>query len=229
MSNEPIILVIDDEIQIRKLLQLTLEPIGYTIKFAVNGTEGVVMAGNERPDLVILDLGLPDIEGLAVLKKIREWTTVPVLILSVRNSEHDIISCLDAGADDYLVKPFRTGELLARVRMALRHRPRSIEKEVFTVHNLSVDMSLRTVKKGTEQIKLTTTEYSLLTLFVRNAGRVLTHKYILEQVWGPAFAEEAQYTRVYVGQLRKKIEDNPAQPKILLTESGIGYRMHVDE
>jgi two-component system KDP operon response regulator KdpE len=229
MSTQPIILIIDDEIQIRRLLQSTLEPKGYNLKFAATGNEGIIMAGSERPELLILDLGLPDIEGLTVLKRIREWATFPILILSVRNTEGDIISCLDAGADDYLVKPFRTGELLARVRTALRHRPRNQEKELFTTHNLTVDLSTRVVKNGDEVVKLTATEYSLLALFVRNSGRVLTHKYILEQVWGPTFAEEAQYTRVYVGQLRKKIEDNPANPKVIITESGIGYRLNVEE
>lgn len=225
MSTISTILVIDDELQIRRLLQLTLEPTGCSLKFAQTGAEGITMAGTERPELIILDLGLPDMDGLSVLKKIREWSSVPIIVLSVRNTESDIIACLDARADDYLVKPFRTGELLARVRTALRHRPRSIEKEVFTAGDLSVDLSLRVVKKGDKPVKLTTIEYSLLTLFVRNAGKVLTHKYILEQVWGPTFSEEAQYTRVYVGQLRKKIEDDPAHPKILMTESGIGYRL----
>jgi two-component system KDP operon response regulator KdpE len=229
MSTEPTILVIDDEIQIRRLLQLTLEPSGYRLKFAKTGNEGIVMAGTERPELIILDLGLPDMDGLAVLKRIREWSTLPVIVLSVRNTESDIISCLTAGADDYLIKPFRTGELLARVRTALRHRPTVQEKEVFTSHNLIVDLSLRIVKKGEEIVKLTSIEFSLLALFIRNAGRVLTHRFILEQVWGPSFAEEAQYTRVYVGQLRKKIETDPTNPKIFLTESGIGYRMNVEE
>jgi two-component system, OmpR family, KDP operon response regulator KdpE len=229
MTVMPKILAIDDEIQIRRLLQLTLEPNGYQLRFAETGNDGIIMAGSERPDLIILDLGLPDIDGLTVLKRIREWATLPILILSVRNSEGDIIACLDAGADDYLVKPFRTGELLARVRTALRHRPRNQEKELFTTHNLSVDLAMRIVKKGNEVVKLTVTEYSLLALFVRNSGRVLTHNFILEQVWGPTFSEEAQYTRVYVGQLRKKIEDDPANPKILLTESGIGYRLNVEE
>jgi two-component system KDP operon response regulator KdpE len=229
MNTTPIILVIDDEIQIRRLLQLTLEPKGYHLKFATTGKDGIIMAGSERPDLVILDLGLPDIDGLSVLKQIREWATFPVIILSIRSGESDIIGCLDAGADDYLIKPFRTGELLARVRTALRHRPTIQEKEIFTTHDLTIDLSSRTVKKGKEIIKLTAIEYSLLALFVRNAGRVLTHKYILEQVWGPTFAEEAQYTRVYIGQLRKKIEDDPAKPKIFLTESGIGYRLNVEE
>ena len=168
-------------------------------------------------------------DGLVVLKRIREWSALPVIILSVRNTETDIIACLTAGADDYLIKPFRTGELLARVRTALRHRPTVQEKDVFSLHNLTVDLSARTVNKGEDIVKLTAIEYSLLTLFIRNAGRVLTHRFILEQVWGPTFAEEAQYTRVYVGQLRKKIETDPTNPKIFLTESGIGYRMNVEE
>jgi len=228
MSSLPTILIIDDEIQIRRLLQLTLEPNGYHLKFATKGNEGIVMAGSERPDLIILDLGLPDMDGLSVLKKVREWATFPVIILSVRNAESDIIECLNAGADDYLIKPFGTGELIARVRTALRHRPSVLEKEVFTTQNLTIDLSSRTVKKDEETIKLTATEYSLLALFVRNAGRVLTHRFILEQVWGPTFSEEAQYSRVYVGQLRKKIEDDPSHPRIIITESGVGYRLSVE-
>jgi len=229
MTPPPVILVVDDEPQIRKLLELTLEPNGYRAKFASNGNDGIVMAASEHPDLIILDLGLPDLDGLSVLRRIREWATIPVIILSVRNSENDIISCLNAGADDYLIKPFRTGELLARIRTALRHRPTVQEKETFTAGDISVDLSSRTVRKGGEPVKLTATEYSLLSLFIRNAGRVLTHRFILEQVWGPNFADEAQYTRVYVGQLRKKLEDDPANPRFLLTESGIGYRLSVDE
>ena len=227
MSTLPNILIIDDEVQIRRLLQLTLEP-NYHLKFAATGKEGIIKAGSERLDLIILDLGLPDLDGLAVLKEIRGWTTLPVIILTVRNSEDDIISCLNAGADDYLVKPFRTGELLARVKMALRHQPTVLDKEVFSVHNLTIDLSTRTVKKGEEILKLTVTEYSLLSLFARNAGRVLTHRFILEQVWGPTFSEESQYTRVYVGQLRKKIEDDPGHPKIIVTESGVGYRLSLE-
>jgi two-component system KDP operon response regulator KdpE len=213
----------------RRLLQLTLEPNGFAVRLAATGDEGVVMAASERPELIILDLGLPDMDGSGVLKKIREWSTVPVLILSVRNAESDIVGCLDAGADDYLVKPFRTGELLARVRAALRHRRTTEEKEVFVSRRLSVDLSSRIVRKGDEILKLTATEYALLALFVKNAGRVLTHRFILEQVWGPTHAEETQYTRVYVGQLRKKIEDDPSDPKYLLTESGIGYRLTAEE
>ncbi len=225
-STKPVILVIDDEIQIRRLLELTLESNGYVVRAAIKANEGLSKVASERPELVILDLGLPDMDGLEVLKKIREWSSVPVLILSVRSSEKDIIESLDAGADDYLVKPFRTGELLARVRTAVRHRQSPEEKEIFRSNDLEVDLSARVVRKGSNIVKLTATEFSLLSLFVKNAGRVLTHKYILEQVWGPSLSEETQYTRVYVGQLRKKIEDDPSNPMIILTESGIGYRLN---
>jgi len=229
VNNKPVILAIDDEIQIRRLLEMTLDAAGYTLRFATTGNDGIRMAASERPDLIVLDLGLPDIDGMDVLKKIREWATIPILVLSVRSSEADIVGCLDAGADDYLVKPFRTNELLARVRAALRHRSVLPEKELFTISNLTVDLSARLVKKKHEQIKLTATEYALLALFVKNAGRVLTHRFILEQVWGPTHTEEAEYTRIYVAQLRKKIEDNPSNPKIIITESGIGYRMVGEE
>ncbi len=228
MSNAAVVLVIDDEVQIRRLLQLTLESNGYSVRTAGAGNDGIVKAASERPDLVVLDLGLPDMEGVDVLKKIREWSEVPVLVLSVRSAESDIVACLDAGADDYLTKPFRTGELLARVRNALRHKPTVQETPVFVLRDLQVDLAARTVRKGKQIVRLTATEYALLALLVRNAGRVLTHNYILEQVWGPTFAEETQYTRVFVGQLRKKIEDDPANPKFILTESGIGYRFNTD-
>ncbi len=221
-------LVIDDEAQIRRLLELTLESNGFMVRAVSTGREGIAKVASERPELVILDLGLPDLDGVEVLNQVRGWSEVPILILSVRNTESDTVACLDAGADDYLTKPFRTGELLARVRNAIRHRPSLQEEPVFVARDLQVDLSARTVRKGNETVKLTATEYALLALFVRNAGRVLTHNYILEQVWGPAFAEESQYTRVYVGQLRKKIEDDPSNPKIILTESGIGYRFYVE-
>jgi two-component system KDP operon response regulator KdpE len=223
--NKPVVLVIDDEVQIRRLLQLTLETDGYKVLKAESGEEGIRRAAMDRPDAVVLDLGLPDMDGVEVLKRLREWATIPVIILSVRNSETEIISCLDAGADDYLVKPYRSGELLARVRTAIRHRPTTRQEKVFKTGNLEIDLAARSVKKSGEPVKLTATEYNLLSLFVRNAGRVLTHRYILEQVWGPTFVEETEYTRVYVGQLRKKIEENPATPKLLITESGIGYRL----
>jgi two-component system KDP operon response regulator KdpE len=221
----PRVLVVDDEIQIRRLLELTLASNGYTVYTATSGGEGVRRAAMDRPDAIILDLGLPDMDGTEVLKRIREWTTIPVVVLSVRSSESGIIATLDAGADDYLVKPFRTGELLARLRTALRHRPALHQEQVLKFGSLSVDLTARVVKRARETLKLTATEYQLLALFARNAGKVLTHRYILEQVWGPASVEETEYTRVYVAQLRKKIEENPAIPRLLMTESGIGYRM----
>jgi len=164
-----------------------------------------------------------------LLQQLRQWSTIPVVILSARTSEADIIACLDAGADDYLVKPFHTGELLARVRTALRHRPSVLPTTVFERGSLSVDLESRIVKKAGTPVKLTVTEFSLLALLVRNAGKVLTHRYILEQIWGPSFAEESQYTRVYVGQLRKKLEEDPSNPQLIITESGIGYRLMVEE
>lgn len=228
-TNQPPVLIIDDEAQMRRLLQINLEAAGYKVHVASSGKEGVQQAAMARPEIVILDLGLPDEDGIEVLKKIREWSTIPVLVLSVRASEQDIVSALDAGADDYLTKPFRTGELLARVRTALRHRQFTEQGGVFVTGILSVDLVARVVKRKGEIVKLTPTEYSLLSLFVRNAGKVLTHQYILQQVWGPTFQEESQYSRVYVGQLRKKLEEDPSNPQLLLTESGIGYRLAADD
>ena len=217
----PPVLVIEDEPQIRRLIQLTLESSGFRVHQAPNGQEGLARSSTDRP---VLDLGLPDMDGIEVLKQIRSRSTVPVLILSVRNAEQDVISCLNAGADDYLIKPFRQGELVARVKAAIRHRQRPEEKGAIVAGPVTIDLDARVVKRGGEIVKLTGTEFALLALFVRNAGRVLTHRYILEQVWGPSYAEESQYTRVYVGQLRKKLEDDPSNPSLIVTESGIGYR-----
>jgi two-component system KDP operon response regulator KdpE len=225
----PAILVIDDEVQLRRLLQITLEAAGFKVHLASTGEEGLREAAMARPDLAVLDLGLPDQDGLQVLRKMREWTSLPVIVLSVRSGEQEIIAALDGGADDYITKPFRSGELLARIRTALRRHQATEEGAVFQAGSLIVDLANRSVRKKGEVVKLTPTEYSLLSLFVRNAGKVLTHGYILQQIWGPTFQEESQYTRVYVAQLRKKLEDDPSKPTLLLTESGIGYRLNVKE
>lgn len=229
MTPKPTALIIDDEIQIQRLVRVTLESNGFNVDIADTARAGLAQAAVNHPDVVILDLGLPDADGVTVLRDIRGWSNVPVVILSARSEEHDIIGCLDAGADDYLVKPFRPGELLARLRNALRHRPETTQPALVTVGAVSIDLASMTVKKNGVLVKLTDKEYALLALFVRNSGKLLTHRYILEQVWGSAFAEETQYTRVYVSQLRKKIEDDPANPTLLVTESGIGYRFIVDD
>lgn len=225
MSIPKNILVIDDEIQIRRLLKIGLEDSGYSVFDAEGGKRGIQELINHKPSIVLLDLGLPDEDGLIVLKKIREFSDVPVIILSVRNSEKDIISALDSGANDYITKPFNIGELLARIRASLRYYQPEQTNPVFTNGNISVDFSTRTVKNKAELVKLTTTEFSLLTLFIRNAGKVLTHQYILKEVWGKPFSDETQYLRVYIAQLRKKFEDDSTKPKIFVTESGVGYRM----
>lgn len=228
MSSLPPILVVDDEVQVRRLLRIILEGAGFKVHVAESGKDGLREAVMSRPELIILDLGLPDEDGIGVLRKLREWATIPIIILSVRSGEQDIVGALDAGADDYLTKPFKSGELLARVRTALRHRQQTDQGMIFEAGGVSVDLASRTVKKDGEVVKLTPTEYSLLSLFVRNAGKVLTHAYILKEVWGPTFQDESQYTRVYVGQLRKKLEADPANPKMFVTESGIGYRFSAE-
>jgi two-component system, OmpR family, KDP operon response regulator KdpE len=218
------VLIIDDEVQIRKLLDISLGSNGYAVKQASTAREGMTLAANHPPDLIILDLGLPDADGQEVLQKLREWFTNPILILSVQNSEAEIIQALDNGANDYLTKPFRTGELLARMRSALRSSVVEESQPLIICDDLEIDLAQRTVKKAGELIKLTATEYNLLSLFVRNEGKVLTHQYLLRDVWGPGYINQSQYLRVYVAQLRKKIETDPNRPELLLTESGIGYR-----
>ena len=229
MSSSISILIVDDEAQMRRLLRTSLENEGFKITLAENGSDAIRLTESTRFDLIILDLGLPDIDGILVLKKLRTWVKHPIIILSARTDEQDIIAALDAGANDYLTKPFRRGELTARVRSALRIFNSALQKEVkFSFGSIVVDLDGHTVSKKNEQIKLTPTEFSLLALFIRNAGKVLTHNYILQQVWGPKFEEESQYTRVYVGQLRKKLEDDPNAPKYFVTESGIGYRLSIE-
>jgi two-component system, OmpR family, KDP operon response regulator KdpE len=219
------ILIIDDEHAIRRLLEITLKPGGYSILEAPSGKDGLTLAASYHPQLIILDLGLPDEDGQLVLKNLREWYTGPIIILSVRSSEEDIIQALDSGANDYLTKPFRTGELLARVRSSLRFSGESnTVRSMLAFNDIEIDIVNHTVRKRGELVKLTTTEFSLLSLMAKNAGKVLTHTYILKEIWGYSYVEQTQYLRVFVAQLRKKIEDNPSQPVYINTESGIGYR-----
>ncbi len=218
------ILIIDDEAAIRKLLNITLQSNGYKVMQAATAKEGEVFAAMHQPDLILLDLGLPDDDGQNLLKILREWFQKPIIILSARHAETEIIKALDSGANDYLVKPFRTGELLARIRSAFRLTQTPNSEPVLTIKNLTIDFTTRTVKKNNEPIKLTTTEYALLMLLVKNEGKVLTHAFILKEIWGPGYIEHSEYPRVFIGQLRKKIEINPNQPTLILTESGVGYR-----
>jgi two-component system, OmpR family, KDP operon response regulator KdpE len=220
------ILVIDDEVQIRRLLEITLSSNGFKISEAGTGKEGLIAVATYNPALVILDLGLPDMNGIEILKKIREWNQKPIIILSVKNSEEDIINALDHGANDFLTKPFRTGELLARIRAALRLRAGSEIDPNLTFGNLTIDLVNHVARKNEDILKLTSTEFSLLSLLAKNSGRVLTHQTILKEIWGFGYIGQTQILRVFVAQLRKKIEDDPAKPKLLITESGIGYRFH---
>ena len=224
MNENETILVIDDELQIRRLLEITLSANGYKVIHSANGKTGLIDAATYHPSLIILDLGLPDIDGHEILKKLREWFFKPVIILSVRNSEEDIIRALDNGANDYLTKPFRSGELLARIRAAIRSSEDKTDAPVLEFGSLSLDMVNHIARKNKEILKLTSTEFSLLALFAKNHGRVLTHQYILKEVWGYGYLEQTQYLRVFIAQLRKKIENNPSKPTLLVTESGIGYR-----
>lgn len=218
------ILVIDDEPQIRKLLEINLESNGYKVLQAENGKEGIIVAANHPPELILLDLGLPDKSGHEILKELRTWYNKAIIILSVRDGEADIVSALDNGATDYLTKPFRTGELLARIRASIRRNLNTENRSIIECGDLTIDLTTRTVKKKEEILKLTSTEYNLISLFARNEGRVLTHQFILKEIWGVGFQTETQYLRVFVGTLRKKIEDNPNQPQHIITESRVGYR-----
>ena len=218
------ILVIDDELQIRKLLEITLQSNGYRVSLAETSRNGLISAANHQPDLIILDLGLPDENGQTTLKKLREWCFKPVIILSVQNNEQNIVGALDNGANDYLVKPFRTGELLARIRSALRNAGREANNPVIQFKLLEMDLPARTVKKNNELLKLTATQYELLVLFAKNEGKVLTHQYILREIWGAEYLDQLQYLRVFIAQLRKKIEQDANRPEFIITESGVGYR-----
>jgi two-component system, OmpR family, KDP operon response regulator KdpE len=222
--NKATVLVIDDEAQIRKLLSITLQSHDFNVVEASTAKEGLAIVVSHPPDLILLDLGLPDRSGHEVLTHLREWYINPVIILSVQSSEEDIVKALDHGANDYLVKPFRTGELMARIRSAIRkaNPEESISRIDFL--DFEIDFASRTVKKNNMMIKLTATEYSLLALMVKNEGKVLTHQYLLNQVWGPSYKNESQYLRVFIAQLRKKIESDPNRPSHIVTESGVGYR-----
>ncbi len=225
MTEGPQILIVDDELQIRRFLRVSLEANGYDVHETDSGHDAIVKTAQLRPDLIILDMGLPDMDGLEVLKRLREWTKTPVIILSVRDGDRDKIAALDAGADDYLTKPFSTEELLARMRVAQRHAQPQEQEAIFSVGNLQVDFARRLVTRSGEPIKLTPTEYALLRLLIQHAGRVLTHRQILKEVWGPEYVDELHYLRVYFAQLRQKLEDDPTLPKLILTEPGVGYRL----
>jgi two-component system KDP operon response regulator KdpE len=221
---KPVALIVDDEPQIRRLLRVVLEGENYQVQEAENGQQGLAEIANRRPAIILLDLGLPDMEGLEVLKRLREWSEAPVLVLSVRDDEQSKVAALDSGAEDYVTKPFSTAELLARLRAAQRKTRPEEEVSIFKSGNLIVDLTARVVKRAGHEIKLTATEYALLRLFVRHPGRVLTHRYILREIWGPKSEEHRQYLRVYVTHLRQKIEPDPTKPSLIRTEPGIGYR-----
>jgi two-component system KDP operon response regulator KdpE len=231
MSNAPHILVIDDEPQILRAIRTILTEKQFRVTTASRGEEGLALAAANEPDLVILDLGLPDMDGVEVCQRLREWTQTPIIILSVRDSERDKVAALDMGADDYLTKPFGIEELLARVRVALRHssRMQGTQSKVVNAGMITIDLAFHIVKRGDEEIKLTGREYKLLAYLASNHGRVLTHQSILTHVWGPEDADHTEYLRVYMRQLRKKLEVDPERPQYILTEPGIGYRFIADE
>ena len=226
---KPVALIVDDEVQIRRLLRVVLEAEDYQVHEAETGQQGLAEIASRRPGIILLDLGLPDMEGLEVLKRLREWSETPVLVLSVRDDEQGKVAALDAGAEDYVTKPFSTPELLARLRTAQRKTRPEEEVSVFKSGDLIVDLTARVVTRGGHEIKLTATEYALLRLFVRHPGRVLTHRYILREIWGPKSEEHRQYLRVYVTHLRQKIEAAPTKPRLIKTEPGIGYRFEAGE
>jgi two-component system KDP operon response regulator KdpE len=231
MTTSPHILVIDDEPQILRALRTILTEKKFKVTTANRGEEGLALAAASMPDIVILDLGLPDMDGIEVCARLREWTQCPIIVLSVRDNERDKVAALDKGADDYLTKPFGIEELLARVRVALRHSTRinSNQTSIVEAGPLKIDLAWHVVTRDGEDVKLTATEFNLLAYLVSNRGRVLTHQSILKHVWGPADANHTEYLRVYMRQLRKKLEEDPDQPKHLLTEPGVGYRFLADE
>jgi two-component system KDP operon response regulator KdpE len=229
-ATDPLILVVDDEPQVRRFLRASLPTQGYRLVEAETGADALREASTRVPDAVLLDLGLPDLDGVEVTRRIREWSAVPIVVLSARGQESDKIEALDAGADDYLTKPFGIGELLARLRVALRHANRTAgsEEPVFEHGDLRVDLATQRVFSRGQEVRLTRTEYRLLALLVKHAGKVMTHRQLLKDVWGPGSVNESHYLRVYMGQLRHKLEEDPARPRHLVTEIGVGYRLKVD-
>lgn len=219
------VLIIDDEPQIRKLLKVALGAHGYDIDEAATGVDGISRAATFKPDILIIDLGLPDIDGKDVVKSVREWSQTPIIVLTARDQEQEKIEALDVGADDYVTKPFSVGELMARMRVSLRRAASSEHEPVITCGDLVVDLIQRRVTVAEREVKLTPTEYELIKILAQHRGRVLTHKQLLKAVWGTAYNEDTHYIRVYIGQLRRKIEDNPTQPRHIITESGVGYRL----
>jgi two-component system KDP operon response regulator KdpE len=229
-SNSPVIVVIEDDPAIRLFLRTGLGVHGFKVFEADKGKQGIIEAGIRKPDLIILDLGLPDMDGVEVIKTIRAWSVMPIIILSARSGEQHKIDALDAGADDYLTKPFGLGELLARIRVALRHSvnsPEQGENGVFTNDALKVGLLKRQVFVGDREIHLTPIQYRLFSVLIKNAGKVLTHQHLLKEVWGPSYRDHSHYLRIYMSQLRQKLETEPTQPKYFLTESGVGYRLKV--
>ncbi len=219
------ILIVDDERPIRRFLRASLTAHGYHIFEAGSGQEALAAAVANRPDIIILDLGLPDLDGIEVVRRLREWSQTPIIILSVREQEADKVAALDAGADDYLTKPFGVGELMARLRVALRHAAQPAAEPVFDLGRLKLDVARRLVTLAGQEVQLTPTEYELLKLLATHAGRVLTHRHILQQVWGRGYEQETHLLRVNISNLRRKIEPDPARPTYILTEPGVGYRL----
>ena len=231
LQDKGLILLIEDEPQMQRFLRIVLQGQGFRFIEAQTGQEGLVQAATRSPDIVLLDLGLPDIDGLEVTRRLREWSDTPIIVISAREQEQDKIKALDAGADDYLTKPFGAGELLARIRVAMRHKSMlqaGQGEPIFILDNLRVDMSQRRVFLNGHEVHLTPIEYNLLTVLIKNAGKVVTHSQLLKEVWGPSYSKETQYLRVYMTQLRHKLELEPARPCFLINEPGIGYRLKID-
>jgi two-component system, OmpR family, KDP operon response regulator KdpE len=232
-ENKPLILVIEDDPPIRRFITAALANHGYDVAEAAAGTQAIALAPDRPPELVILDLGLPDMDGLEVIRRLREWLSAPIIVVSARGQEKDKVAALDAGADDYLTKPFGVGELLARLRVALRHHRQAQdahgrESPLFSVGEINVDLAARRVFKGKAEVHLTPIEYKLLTTLARHAGKVLTHQFLLKEVWGPPYVEQSHYLRIFMTNLRRKLENDPTRPKYLITEQGVGYRL-IDE